>query len=103
MSIILSAADLCKYVLKINNDVFKVKKRKGHFKKESIQTNVDKVWENLDKLFPSSGQVVRENVSEKKMYDSVRTLLLGKQTDSVVLYEFAVERETRQGEKNILR
>ena len=99
MSIILSAADFCKHVLKISNDAFKLKKKRGDYTKNSVNTNVGKVWQNLDKLFPSSAQVVRENVSEKKMYDSVRTLLLGKQTDSIVLYKFAEERETRQGEK----
>ena len=96
MSIILSAADLCKHVLKVSVDVFKVKKRKGHYK-ESIEDNVDKVWANLDKFFPSSAQVVRENVSQTRMYGAVRSILLGKRTDSVVLYSFSDERETRQG------
>ena len=99
MSITLSTSQLCKHVLKISDDIFKKKRGiKGYYKK-SVEKHVAKVWENLDKLFPSMEEVVRENVSGTKMYDSVRTLLVGKQTESVVLYEFSEKRETRQGEK----
>ena len=99
MSIILSASQLCKHVLKISEDVFNKRKSRAGFYQKSIGENTGKVWENLEKIFPSTAQIVKENVSQKKMYDSVRTLLVGKQTESVVLYEFSEERETRQGEK----
>ena len=104
MSITLSIAQLCKYVLKITVDDFEKKKSRGDFKKNnaaSVKATTDKVWDNLEKLFPCSEQVVQDNVSQTSMKNAVRSLLIGKKADSVVLHAFSEERETRKGEKYI--
>ena len=79
-----------------NVDVFEKRKSKGAYTK-SVPTTVAKVWDNLEKLFPTSAQIVKDNVSKKKMDSSVRYLLTGKQTDCVTLHSFSEERETRKG------
>ena len=96
MSIVLSVSQLCKHVLKIEVDVFEKKKSRGDYKK-SVPTTVAKVWDNLEKLFPTSLQVVKENVTKNKMHVAVRGLLTGKQTNSVILYTFSENRKTREG------
>lgn len=95
MSITLSAAQLCKHVLKIDSDVFEVKRRKGHFQK-TVPDTVKKTWTSLEKLFPSSHQLLKENVSEKTMDNAVRKILTRKNTDSCVLYKYSEDRETRK-------
>ena len=97
MSIVLSVSQLCKHVLKIDTDVFEKKKIKGNYKK-CVAATVTKVWDNLEKLFPTSEKIVKENVSNKTMQNCVRSLLTGKETDSVVLYTFSENRKTREGE-----
>ena len=102
MSISLSVAQLCKHVLKISVEELETKKLRGDYKRynlAAVKSTVTNVWENLEKLFPSSEQIVKENVSKTKMRDSVRTLLTAKSVSSVVLYTFPEERETRKGEK----
>ena len=100
MSIELSVSQLCKHVLKIDVDVFEQRKSKGAYKK-SGPTTAEKVWDNLEKIFPSSVQIVKDNVSKKAMNNAVRHLLTGKQTDCVTLYTFSEERETRKGINSI--
>ena len=100
MSISLSVAQLCKHVMKVSVEDFESNKMRGNYKKNNgapVKTAVAKVWENLEKIFPSSEQVVKENVSKTKMRDSVRTLLTAKTVSSVVLYTFTREREMRKG------
>ena len=100
MSISLTVDALCKYVLKIDVDLFEKRKSKGGYK-NSVAALVTKVWDNLEKLFPTSAQIVKEKVTKNKMYVAVRGLLTGKETDSVILYTFSENRETREG--NIVR
>ena len=102
MSISLSVAQLCKHVLKISVEDFEAQKTRGNFKRcnlAAVKSAVAQVWENLEKLFPSSEHIVKENVSETKMRNSVRTLMTAKSVSSVVLFTFTEERETRKGEK----
>ena len=102
MSVSLSVAKLCKHVLKISVEDFETKKLRGDFKRcnlAAVKSAVANIWENLAKLFPSSEQIVKENVSKTKMRDSVRTLMTAKSVSSVVLYTFPDERETRKGKK----
>ena len=96
MSVVLSASQLCKHVLKIGLDVFANNKRKGNYKKQ-VASITTKVWDNLAKLFPTSEKIVKENVTEKDMHGAVRSLLTGKNTDSVILYKFTENRKTREG------
>ena len=100
MSVTLSVAQLCKHVLKITVEDFEKKKTKGHFKQNNgaqIKSTAAKVWDNLAKLFPCSEQVVQQNVTQTIMKNAVRSLMTGKNGDSVVLYTFSDERETRKG------
>ena len=102
MSITLSVAQLCKHVLKITVEDFESKKLKGNFKQNNgaqIKSTAAKVWDNLEKLFPSAVQIVKDNVTKTKMRDSVRTLLTAKSVSYVVVYTFTNERETRKGKK----
>ena len=96
MSIVLSVSQLCKYVLKIDIDVFEKRKAKGGYK-NSVASTVTTVWDNLEKLFPTSEKIVRENVDKRKMLNCVKALLTGKQTDSVILFTFSENRKTREG------
>ena len=96
MSISLSVAQLCKHVLKIDVDVFE-KRRERKMYDKSVAGTASKVWDNLEKIFPCSEQVVKENVSKTDMRNAVRSLLKGQK--SVVLYTYSEERETRKGEK----
>ena len=101
MSISLSVAQLCKHVMKISVEDFEIKKMRGDYKKNSeasVKAALTKVWDNLEKIFPSSEQVVKENVSKTKMRDSVKALMTAKTVSSVVLYTFTKERETRKGQ-----
>ena len=96
MSVVLSVTQLCKHVLKIDVDLFEKRKAKGGYK-NSVPAIVTKVWENLEKLFPTSEKIVRENVDKRKMLNCVKALLTGKQTDSVILFTFSENRKTREG------
>ena len=96
MSISLTVDALCKYVLKIDVDLFEKRKSKGGYK-NSVAAIVTNVWDNLEKLFPTSEKIVKENVSKRKMLNCVKALLTGKQTDSVILYAFPENRKTREG------
>ena len=100
MSIVLSVSQICKHVLKIDVDIFEKRKSKGAYKK-SAPAIAMKIWDNLEKLFPTSAQIVKEKVTKNKMHVAVRGLLTGKETDSVILYTFSENRETREG--NIVR
>ena len=102
MSISLTVDALCKHVLKIDVNLFGKRKAKGSFK-NSVGTIVTKVWDNLEKLFSTSATVVKQNVTKKDMHGAVRTLLTGKATDSVVLYRFSDNRETREGNNSIAK
>ena len=100
MSVSLSVAQLCKHVMKISVEEFETKKLRGDYKKNNgapVKAAVAKVWDNLEKIFPSSEQVVKENVSKTKMRDSVRALLTAKTVSSVVLHTSTEEREMRKG------
>jgi len=102
MSITLSVAQLCKHVLKISVDDFETRKLRGDYKKNNlapVKAAVAQVWMNLEKLFPSAEQIVKENVTKTKMRDSVRSLLTAKTISSIVLFTFTEGRETRKGEK----
>ena len=100
MSIVLSVSQLCKHVLKIAVDVFEKRKVKGGYKK-CVSATTNKVWDTLKKLFPTSEKIVKEKVSKKTMQNCVRALLTGKETESVILYTFSENRETREGENLI--
>ena len=105
MSITLSVAQLCKHVLKISVDDFENKKLRGDYKKNNsapVKAAVAQVWMNLEKLFPSTEQIVKENVTKTKMRDSVRSLLTAKTISSIVLFTFAEGRETRKGENYLV-
>ena len=102
MSISLSVAQLCKHVLKISVEDFETKKNRGDYKRcngAAVKSAVAKIWENLEKIFPSSEHIVKEKVSDTKMRNSVRTLMTAKSVSSVVLFTFTEERETRKGGK----
>ena len=96
MSIVLSVSQLCKHILKIDVDLFEQRKSKGAYKK-AVPGTVTKIWENLEKIFPTSAEIVKKNVTKKTMHGAVRGLLTGKETDSVILFSFSENRETREG------
>ena len=102
MSISLSVAQLCKHILKISVEDFETKKIRGDYKRyngAAIKSANATIWENLEKLFPSSEQIVKKHVSKTTMRNSVRALMTTKSISSVVIYTFTEERETRQGKK----
>ena len=95
MSVTLNIKTLAKKVLKCTEEQFLQRRSLGMYK-TAVSKATKSIMENLN-IFGDNSLVVKENVSQKDMYNVVKRLLTNKSLSETEVYIFSTNRASKSG------